>query len=265
MVSHNEAASRHDRRARELPVLNASVNSTGAPASSRRSTGYHGRNGRHAENGRRHSVPGSVRATMSRPQNDCGTASSQGLNNHGNQNASCALLGLSANPSTDAVNTETSTQRANSASVTLVNRRNAHSGAIGQSMSFSGSRSRRILPESQRAPSSMSPPGHEPPASITMSPTPIRMFNRPKGKVVEEEYILPSPVGSNVTVAKRGSFRKRSNYWGGGGDDDAIKRRISNPRLQHVLSSRPPPRQRQKPVSERPILRMSGHMEARYL
>ncbi|KAI4944105.1 hypothetical protein J4E91_008960 [Alternaria rosae] len=204
-------------------------------------------------------------ATVSRPQNDRHTASLQGFKNHGNQNASRGLLLLAADTSTDAVHNEASLEPDNNASTTPVSRRMANSSPISQPIPFSGSRLKRLLPESQRSPSPMTPPGHEPPASITMSPTPIRMFNRPKGKAVEDEYVLPSPVGSNITVAKRGSQKKRSKYQDGGGDEAAAKRKFSNPKMINVVSGRPPPRQRQKPVSERPILRMSGDREARYM
>jgi len=261
MVSHNEAASRHDKRARERPALNANtgvgVTSIGAPTNSRRSTGYLGRNGRHADSSRRNSAPGTGLPTVSRPQNDRGTARSQGLNFHGNPNASCGLLLLAANTSTGAVRNEASPEPDDNAFTTPTNRRMVKSSPTGPSPSFSGSRLMRVLPESQRLPSPTTPLGREPPAAMTMSASPIRMFNRPKGKgkSVEEQYVLPSPPGSNITVAKRGSSRKRSKYQGDGGDEDAAKRKLSNPTLAAVVVGRKLSRPRQKHRSERPTLR----------
>ena len=259
MVSHNEAASRHDKRARERPALNTNtgvgVTSIGAPTNSRRSTGYLGRNGRHADSSRRNSAPGTGLPTVSRPQNDHGTARSQGLNFHGNPNASCVLLLLAANTSTGAVRNEASPEPDDNAFTTPTNRRMTSSSPAGSPLSFSGSRLTRLLPDSQRTPSPMKPLGHEPPAAITMSTTPIRMFNRPKGKTVEEQYVLPSPPGSNITVAKRGSSKKRSKYRGDGGDEDAAKRKLSNPTLARVVVGRKLSKPRQKHRSERPTLR----------
>ncbi|KAI4658256.1 uncharacterized protein J4E79_007238 [Alternaria viburni] len=144
----------------------------------------------------------------------------------------------------------------------------AKSSPTGSPLSFSGSRLTRLLPDSQRTPSPMTPLGREPPAAMTMSASPIRMFNRPKGKgkSVEEQYVLPSPPGSNITVPKRDSSRKRSNKWAvDSADDDAAKRKLSNPNAIAVVTGRKIYKPRQKPVSERPILRMRGDREQRYL
>ncbi|KAI4683028.1 uncharacterized protein J4E84_006930 [Alternaria hordeiaustralica] len=272
MVSHNEAASRHDKRARERPALNTNTGTgftnIGAPTNSRRSTGYLGRNGRHADSSRRNSAPGNGLPTAPHLQNDRGTANYQGLNYHGNPNASCVLLLLAADTSTGAVRNEASPEPDDNAFTTPTNRRMVKSSPTGPSPSFSGSRLRRLLPENQRPPAPMTPLGHEPPAAMTMSASPIRMFNRPKGKgkSVEEQYVLPSPPGSNITVPKRDSFRKRSNKWAvESGDDDAAKRKLSNPNAIAVVTGRKIYKPRQKPVSERPILRMRGDREQRYL
>ncbi|KAI4607467.1 hypothetical protein J4E80_009580 [Alternaria sp. BMP 0032] len=151
---------------------------------------------------------------------------------------------------------------------TPTNRRMVKSSPTGSPLSFSGSRLTRLLPDSQRTPSPMTPLGREPPAAMTMSASPIRMFNRPKGKgkSVEEQYVLPSPPGSNITVPKRDSSRKRSNKWAvDSADDDAAKRKLSNPNAIAVVTGRKIYKPRQKPVSERPILRMRGDREQRYL
>ncbi|KAI4698735.1 hypothetical protein J4E81_005346 [Alternaria sp. BMP 2799] len=266
MVSHNEAASRHDKRARERPALNTNTGTgftnIGAPTNSRRSTGYLGRNGRHADSSRRNSAPGTGLPTVSRPQND------RGLNYHGNPNASCVLLLLAANTSTGAVRNEASPEPDDNAFTTPPNRRMTKSSPTGSPLTFSGSRLRRLLPENQRPPAPMTPLGREPPAAMTMSASPIHMFNRPKGKgkSIEEQYVLPSLNGSNITVPKRDSSRKRSNKWAvDSGDDDAAKRKLSNPNAIAVVTGRKIYKPRQKPVSERPILRMRGDREQRYL
>ncbi|KAI4646011.1 hypothetical protein J4E93_005590 [Alternaria ventricosa] len=185
-------------------------------------------------------------------------ANDHGLNYHGNPNASCGLLLLAANTSTGAVRNKASPEPDDNAFTTPTNRRMVKSSPTGPSPSFSGSRLMRVLPESQRLPSPTTPLGHEPPAAMTMSASPIRMLNRPKGKgkSVEEQYFLPGPPGSNITVAKRGSSRKRSNNRGvDGGDEDAAKRKLSNPILAAVVVGRKLSKPRKKHVSERPILR----------
>ncbi|KAI4656909.1 uncharacterized protein J4E78_006800 [Alternaria triticimaculans] len=82
----------------------------------------------------------------------------------------------------------------------------------------------------------------------------------------------PSPLsGMNTTpdlllVNKRTPLSERNTTpdQGGGGDEDAAKRKLSNPILARVVVGRKLSKPRQKPVSERPILRMRGDREARY-
>ena len=240
MARRNARARRNTHHAGDHPILNGN---TGAPSTSRRSTGYHGRNGRHATN-----VP---------------RTPTGGSNVHGKQIGSLVLLLLATNMSTGAVNNETSTEPANSAFTTPVHRRMINSSPGPQPIPFSGSRLSQVVPEAQRRPSPMTPTGHEFLGSFTTSPTPIRMVNIPRGNSVEEQYVLPSLVNSNITVARRGTPRRRSNNRGG--DDSAVMRRVSNPRLRAVLTSSRLPRPRQKAAEERPILRMSRSKESKYM
>ena len=264
MVSHNEAGRRHDRRARDHGAnTGAGVNNIGAPTNSRRSTGYLGRNGRHADASRRNSAPGTGLPTVTHPQNGRETARPRGSHSHGNPNMSHGLLLPTANMSTGAVNNETSTEPASSAFTTPVHRRMINSSPGPQPIPFSGSRLSQVVPEAQRRPSPMTPTGHEFLGSFTTSPTPIRMVNIPRGNSVEDQYVLPNLVTSNITVARRGTPRRRSNNRGG--DDSAVMRRVSNPRLRAVLTSSRLPRPRQTHVSERPVIRMSGNRESRHL
>ena len=238
MARSNARARRNTHHAGGHPILNGN---TGAPSTSRRSTGYHGRNGRHATNV---------------PRTPAG-----GSNVHGKQIGPLVLLLLATNMSTGAVNNETSTEPANSAFNTPVHRRMINSSPGPLPTPFSGSRLSQVVPEVQRRPSPMTPTGHESPGSFTTSPTPIRMVNIPKRNSVEEQYVLPSLVKSKPTVAKRATPRKRSNNWGS--DDIAVLRRVSNPRLRAVLTSSRLPRPRQKAAGELPILRMSRSKESK--
>ena len=82
----------------------------------------------------------------------------------------------------------------------------------------------------------------------------------------------PSPLsGMNTTpdlllVNKRTPLSERNTTpdQGGGGDEDAAKRKLSNPILARVVVGRKLSKPRQKPVSERPVLRIRGDREARY-
>ncbi|KAI4620280.1 hypothetical protein J4E80_004806 [Alternaria sp. BMP 0032] len=82
----------------------------------------------------------------------------------------------------------------------------------------------------------------------------------------------PSPLsGMNTTpnlllVNKRTPLSERNTTpdQEGGGDEDAAKRKLSNPNMIAVVTGRKISKPRQKPVSERPVLRMRGDREARY-
>ncbi|KAI4660814.1 uncharacterized protein J4E79_005382 [Alternaria viburni] len=82
----------------------------------------------------------------------------------------------------------------------------------------------------------------------------------------------PSPLsGMNTTpdlllVNKRTPLSERNTTpdQGGGGDEDTAKRKLSNPNMIAVVTGRKLSKPRQKPVSERPVLRMRGDRKARY-
>jgi len=87
-----------------------------------------------------------------------------------------------------------------------------------------------------------------------------------------EEFKYLSPLsGTNTSpdlllVNKRTPLSERNTTpdQGGGGDEDAAKRKLSNQILARVVVGRKLSKPRQKPVSERPVLRMRGDREARY-
>ncbi|KAI4622526.1 uncharacterized protein J4E87_006468 [Alternaria ethzedia] len=69
-----------------------------------------------------------------------------------------------------------------------------------------------------------------------------------------------------LLVNKRTPLSERNTTpdQGGGGDEDAAKGKLSNPILARVVVGRKLSKPRQKPVSERSVLRMRGDREARY-
>ncbi|KAI4909312.1 hypothetical protein J4E90_008009 [Alternaria incomplexa] len=86
-----------------------------------------------------------------------------------------------------------------------------------------------------------------------------------------EETSRPPVSGMNTTpdlllVNKRTPLSERNTTpdQGDGGDEDAAKRKLSNQNMIAVVTGRKLSKPRQKPVSERPVLRMRGDREARY-
>jgi hypothetical protein len=260
MAPRSEGDHRNARGMGHRPVLYANTGA-GISTNSRRSTGYMGRNGRHAGN-RRARVPGHATtprpaiaprpATVPRVLNDRVVEKPRRSVN-GNHIASRGHQVLSADITTDAVNPELSTGTADRPPVTPVGRPQANSSPIRQPTSFSGSTLTRITPESQRRLDPISPPGRMPFTSYTMWPNPIRMINRPRG-LVDDDDVPVSPTRLPTTsVTTRGSPTKRPTIYRG---NDPIKRRVSNPRLRAVLAGNRVPTPRQKSAEERPVLKM---------
>ncbi|KAI4606211.1 hypothetical protein J4E83_010232 [Alternaria metachromatica] len=104
------------------------------------------------------------------------------------------------------------------------------------------------------------------------SPLPPAPAHRVYHTESAEEFKYLSPLsGTNTTpdlllVNKRTPLSERNTTpdQGGGGDEDAAKRKLSNPILARVVVGCKLSKPRQKPVSERPVLRMRGDREARY-
>jgi hypothetical protein len=144
--------------------------------------------------------------------------------------------------------------------------RNVNSSSSQQSTLFGGSKLTRIFPESQRRLDPISPAGREP--SFTISPNPIRLFNRTRDSIFvgddtnnsnnnndgQDSNAAPSPVKNSYqnrpTIPTL--IKQRPIYRG----TDIVKRAVTNPKLRAIFADRPYPRERKKSGGERPVLKM---------